>query len=128
MAREDRGGSRFLCLDVRPRGVPALLPGPLPVRPVALMAWRVLFGGPKCGATVPFPDDEPFLPVSRDSRKDDVDLYRIGQSLHDWTGELVGHYWLSDKTDRTEFLPLPDSVRGLYTKFRHTDQADGDED
>ena len=84
--------------------------------------WRKLWAGPKCGASVPFPPGEPFLPVSRDGRKDDCDLYRVGAYLHDWTGELVGHYHFREDTGRAEFMELSPQVRGLYTRWN---QADG---
>lgn len=90
----------------------------------SLTVWRKCFGGPKCGSSVPFPPDEPYLPVSRDSRRDDCDLYRVGSHLGDWSGELVGHYWFSEESGRAEFLELAPQVRGLYTRF----QADGDDD
>lgn len=90
-----------------------------------LTVWRKLWGGPKCGSSVPFPPNEPYLPVSRDSRRDDCDLYRVGEYLHDWSGELVGHYFYNDATGRAEFMDLPEKVKGLYT--RYDPQADGED-
>lgn len=99
--------------------------GPVPLRAVALTVWRTCFGGPCCGRSFEFTESEPFLPVSRDSRKQDVLLYRVGLTLHDWTGELLGHYHHNPVTDRAEFLPVPDRVRDYYIERW---QADGEDD
>ncbi len=92
---------------------------------MTLTVWRRLWAGPKDGASVPFPADEPYLPVSRDGRKDDCDLYRVGSYLGDWSGELVGHYHVNEATGRAEFMELSPQVRGLYTRF--DPQADGED-
>ena len=97
---------------------------------MALTVWKRCFGGPCCGRSFPFSPDEPFLPVSYDYPRQDVLEWRVGKALHDWEGTLAGHYYLDidkyDGIERAKFLPLPESVKGLYT--RYNPQADGDED
>jgi hypothetical protein len=88
--------------------------------------WYSLWGGPCCGRIVELTEKEPYLPVSFLDRKDDVLLWRVGKFLGDWEGELAGHYYLAD-TGRAEFMPLPDSVRGLYTKYSQADGEDQDD-
>lgn len=92
---------------------------------MGLTVWVRCFGGPKCGVSIEFPPDEPYLPVSCRRRSDHVDLWRVGRSLGDWDGELIGHYWISTHSGRAEFLELPHKVKGLYTRWN---QADGETD
>lgn len=89
-----------------------------------LTVWRKAFGGPKCGTSICFPPDQEHLPVSYTDKGDDVRTYRVGDSLMDWTGTLLGHYYVGDD-GLAHWLDLPKSVRGLYTKWG---QADGEDD
>lgn len=92
---------------------------------MALTIWKRLWGGPCDGRSFPFTEAEPFLPVSRDRLDAPCKDYRVGTALHDWWGELVGHYHISEYSGRAEFLDLPPKVKGLYTRW--DPQADGED-
>lgn len=83
--------------------------------------WLRAFGGPVDGGSVYFPAGEEHLPVSCMSKSDPVSMYRVGSSLMDWRGILIGHYVRDE--NRATFLDLPRSVRGFYTTWNQ----DGDD-
>ena len=87
---------------------------------MALM-WRRAWGGPMDGQMIAFPPEHQCLPVSERRMGRDTIFYRVGHSLMDWDGRLLGHYVLDDDGMRATFDDIPRSLRSYYT------QSDGDD-
>lgn len=92
---------------------------------MGLTVLRTAWGGPKCGEKIACPAGEEYLPVSRRSLDDPPEKHRVGRSLLDWSGTLVGHYRVDPVGGPACFLDLPPSAKGIYTKL--DPQADGED-
>lgn len=81
--------------------------------------WLRAWGGPKDGGSIYFPAGQEHLPVSCADKSDPCSMYRVGSSLHDWTGILTGHYYKDG--GRASFLDMPRAVKGFYTNYQEPD-------
>lgn len=70
------------------------------------------------GQMIAFPPEHQCLPVSERRMGRDTIFYRVGHSLMDWDGRLLGHYVCDE--GRATFEDIPRILRSFY-------QADGED-